>query len=315
MTPPNENWSLSVVSPVYNEAENIGAFLDELLPALSAIAPPGGFEVLLVNDGSSDATASVLDAAAKSAHPVVKAIHLSRNFGMEAAIHAGLERAQGNAIIVMDSDLQDDPHALNLLVDAWHNGADVAYAVRTSRKEGLVRRSLFWLFYRLLGAIANIALPNDASNFALMDRRVCQALLAMPERNRFLRGLRAWVGFRQVGVPVARRARHQGDTRLGFRGQWKLAMNAIFAFSYAPLFLFRIAGLCALCLCAALITWALYHKLIAGLELKAWASELIVTCYLGGINLLGIGIVGEYIARIYDQVKRRPHYIVARIVE
>jgi dolichol-phosphate mannosyltransferase len=165
----------------------------------------------------------------------------------------------------------------------------------------------------VLGWIANIPLPADASNFALMDRRVVEILREMPERNRFLRGLRAWIGFRQTGVPVARRARHSGKTRLGLRGQWKLAMNAVFAFSYVPLFVFRLAGALSILFSVALILWALYYKLIVGLEVKAWASLLIATSFLGGINLFGLGIIGEYVARIHDEVRGRPNYIVHRI--
>lgn len=314
MTPRSDtSWRLSILTPVYNERENIPAFLDEVMSALEKLAPPRGYEILLVNDGSRDGSAELLDRYAE-AHPgVVVAVHLARNFGMEPAIAAGLDLAGGDAVIILDADLQDDPAAFRAFVEKWREGYDVVYAVRTERQESPVRRALFWSFYRVLGWMANIDLPADASNFALMDRRVVDALRALPERNRFLRGLRAWVGFSQVGVPVPRRARRGGATRLGLRGQWKLAMNAIFAFSYVPLFVFRFAGAAAVLLSVLLVLWALYYKLVAGLEIKAWASQFIMTAFLGGINLLGIGVIGEYVARIHDEVKGRPNYIVQRI--
>lgn len=307
------NEHISVISPVYNEQENLRSFVAEVLGALNALALPKGYELILVNDGSTDNSAELLDTCVHEHPGVVTAIHLARNFGMESAIMAGLEEARGDAVIILDSDGQDDPAAFQAFLEKWREGYDVVYAVRTSRKEGAVQRFLFWSFYRVIGSLANIDLPADASNFALMDQHVAEALRALPERNRFLRGLRAWVGFRQCGVPVARRARQKGKTRLGLRGQWKLAMNAIFAFSYVPLFVFRIAGMLTLLLSAGLILWALYHKLIAGLELRAWASQLISTSFFGGINLLGIGVVGEYVARIHDEVKARPNFIVQRI--
>ncbi len=306
-------WRLSAVAPVYNERENIRSFVAEVLSALQAVNPPGGHELILVDDGSHDGSGGELDACALEYPGVVTAVHLARNFGMEPAISAGLEEATGHAVIVLDSDGQDDPGAFRDFVQKWREGFEVVYAVRASRQESALRRFLFWSFYRVLGRIANIELPPDASNFALMDRCVVDTLRAMPERNRFLRGLRAWVGFRQTGVPVARRERRRGKTRLGLRGQWKLAMNAIFAFSYVPLFLFRLAGLAALGLCAVLILWALYAKLIAGLELRAWASQLITTSFFGGVNLLGLGVIGEYVARIHDEVKGRPNFVVHRV--
>lgn len=305
--------TVSVVAPVYNERANVQAFLEEAIEALERLPLEDGFEIILVNDGSRDGSGAVLDMCAAERPGVVSVVHLARNFGMEPAIQAGLELARGDAVIVMDSDRQDDPDAFAVFIEKWREGFEVVYAVRTSRQEGGVQRLLFWSFYRILGWLANIELPADASNFALMDRRVADIIRAMPEQNRFLRGLRAWVGFRQTGVPVARRARYEHGTRLGLRGQWKLAMNAIFSFSYVPLFLFRLAGAAALALSVVLILWVLYYKLIAGIQIQAWASQLITTAFLGGINLLGIGIIGEYVARIHDEVKGRPNYVIHHV--
>lgn len=305
--------SISVVAPVYNERANVRAFIEEVIEALGRLPLDNGFELVLVNDGSRDDSGAVLDMCATERPGVVSVVHLARNFGMEPAIQAGLELARGDAVIVMDSDRQDDPDAFTAFLEKWREGFDVVYAVRTSRRENGARRFLFWSFYRVLGRLANIELPADASNFALMDRRVADVIRAMPEQNRFLRGLRAWAGFRQTGVPVARRARFEHGTRLGLRGQWKLAMNAIFSFSYVPLFLFRLAGAAALALSGVLILWVLYYKLIAGLQIQAWASQLITTAFLGGINLLGIGVIGEYVARIHDEVKGRPNYVIHHV--
>lgn len=308
-----EQWRVSVVAPVYNERENVRPFIAELAAVLEGLSIPGGWEVILVDDGSRDGSGDELEACAAEYPDKLTVVRLARNFGMEPAVGAGLDIAQGDAVIVLDSDMQDDPHAFAAFLAKWREGYEVVYAVRASREESALRRASFWSFYRLLGWLANIELPADAGNFALMDRRVVDALRAMPERNRFLRGLRAWVGFRQTGVQVARRARYDRHTRLGFRGQWKLAMNAIFAFSYVPLFVFRLAGAMTLLLSAGLILWALYHKLIVGIEVKAWASQLITTSFFGGINLLGIGVIGEYVARIHDEVRGRPNYVVHHI--
>ncbi|MBI2434714.1 MAG: glycosyltransferase family 2 protein [Candidatus Hydrogenedentes bacterium] len=305
--------TISVVSPVHNERENIRPFLMEVKRHLDALRLEAAYEIIFVNDGSGDGSGVALDTCADEFPDIVTVVHLARNFGMEPAIHAGLDLACGDAVIIMDADMQDDPAAFATFVEKWRGGYEVVYAVRSSRQEGPVRRALFWSFYRILGWIANIPLPADASNFALMDRHVVDTLRTMPERNRYLRGLRAWVGFRQTGVPVARRARYDKKTRLGFRGQWKLAMNAIFAFSYVPIFVFRIAGALTLLFSLGLILWALYYKLIAGLELRAWASILIATSFIGGINLFGLGVIGEYVARIHDEVKGRPIYIVRRM--
>lgn len=306
---------LSVVAPVFNEAANAAPFTEEVLNALAALALPCPHELVLVDDGSWDGTSEALDALAV-AHPgVIRVLHLARNFGHAAAVSAGLDHARGQVIILMDSDRQDDPAAFGPFLEQWTEGNDVVYARRVLREESAPKRALFWLFYRAFAWTANVRIPLDAGNFALLDRRVVKQIQALPERNRYLPGLRAWVGFRQTGVPVARRARYDQRTRVGLRGLWTLAMNALFSFSYVPLFMFRIAGVLSLGLSAAVILFALYHKLFTGLAVLAWASQLVTTSFLGGINLLGIGLLGEYIARIYDEVKGRPVYIVDRLFE
>jgi len=303
---------IDIIAPVYNERENVRPFIDELWKATELMADDVSCRLVLVNDGSTDGSADELDACARAYPGRMKVVHLARNFGMEAAISAGFDQSTGDAVIVLDSDMQDDPAVFPEFVARWREGYDVVYAVRSSREESVLRRALFWAFYRTLGWIAQVPLPADASNFALMDRRVVDAVRALPERTRFIRGLRAWVGFRQTGVAVPRRARYDGSTRLGLRGQWRLAMNAVFSFSYVPLFLFRLAGTSALILCGFLILWALWCKWVAAPP-QAWASLYITISYLGGVNLLGIGILGEYVARIHDEVKGRPNYVCDRV--
>lgn len=313
--PPRESRaaSISVVAPVFNERELIDSFVAEALEALNAVPLSGPRELVLVDDGSWDGTGELLDAWADRSDGRVRVVHLARNFGHAAAVTAGLTHATGDIVILMDADLQDDPAAFAPFVESWLAGYDVVYAERTSRRENPLMRLLFWLFYRSFAWVANIGAPLDAGNFALMDRRVVKQLLALSERNRYLPGLRAWVGFRQCGVPVPRRARPGGRGRVGLRGLWTLGMNAIFSFSYVPLFIFRIAGVLSLLLAVVVLLGAISAWLTAGRDIQPWAVQLSATAFLGGINLFGIGLLGEYIARIYDEVKGRPIYVVDRV--
>ena len=244
----------------------------------------------------------------------MKVVHLSRNFGHAMAVCAGLDQADADAVILMDSDLQDDPAAFTAFLAKWREGYDVVYAIRSERQEGFLKRLAFRTFYRILSWIAEIELPRDAGNYSLMDRGVIGALHAFSERNLYFPGLRAWAGFRQTGVPVSRRSRHDSKPRVGLRGLWKLSMNAIFSFSYVLLFLFRAIGLLAMLLALLILLFMLYNKYFADKALSGWSSQIIITTFFAGINLLGIGVVGEYVARIYDEVKARPRYIVARVV-
>jgi len=306
--------SVSVVAPVYNESEGIVSFVNEVRHALGALPEAGRTGIVVVDDGSTDGSSELLDELAEQYPGELTVVHLSRNFGHSAAVSAGLGHCTADVVVLMDADLQDDPQAMSAMFAKWREGYDVAYAVRSSRDASLPSRFVFSAFYRILGWMAAIRLPHDAGNFGLMDRRVVDALQALPERNRYLPGLRAWLGFRQIGVPVPRRKRYGKDSRVGIRGLWKLAMNAVFSFSYVPLFVFRFLGLAALGLSGFLIFFALYHRLISGLAIQAWASQLIAISFFGGVNLMGISIVGEYVARIYDEVKSRPAFLVDRVV-
>ena len=305
---------LSIVAPVYNEAEGIEGFVREVREHAAALDCGGRVELVLVNDGSADGTGAILNQLAASAPGDIRVVHLARNFGHGAAVAAGLDHARGDAVILMDADFQDDPAAFAPLLAKWKEGYDVVYVERASRQENPLARGVFWLFYRVFKWVAATQSPLDAGTFGLMDRRVVDQLGKLPERNRYLPGLRAWVGFRQTGVPIPRRARYDRHTRVGLRGLWTLGMNAIFSFSYVPLFVFRIAGVLSMLLSLVLIAVAIYLHLSSN-DVGPWPAILAATSFLGGINLFGIGLLGEYIARIYDEVKCRPVYVVDRVDE
>lgn len=309
--PPLADALVSVVLPVYNEVA--------VLPRLHALVTTAlrscgcRHELIYVNDGSRDGSERALDELA-SADSAVRVLHLSRNFGHQAAVQAGLAHARGDAVIVMDSDLQDDPSCFPRLLAEWQRGEDVVYAVRCSRKEAAWKRALFFAFYRVLNRVSGTPLPKDAGNFGLMDRRVARLVAELPESDRYFSGLRGWVGFRQTGVPVERLARHDGRPRVSLRGLFRLAKTALFSFSAAPLALFyAIAGV-SFIISLGLAGFALYHKLVTGLAIPGWTSGVMTASLFGALNALGIGVLGEYVVRIYDQVRGRPAYIVARDV-
>jgi len=304
---------ISVVAPFYNEVKGIEAFVKELEAEFEKIGYAEQHELILVNDGSTDGSDRELDRIVEDHTGNIKVVHLSRNFGHASAVYAGLEQASGEVIILMDSDMQDDPACFDLFLQKWSEGYDVVYSKRSSRRESAPVRFLFWLFYRILLLMSDTYIPPDAGNFALMDRRVVKIMLSLPEKNIYVPGLRAWVGFKQIGVSVPRRLRYDNSARTGLKGKWNLAINAIFSFSYLPLIIFRVLGIMALTVSLALAGYALYHKLISGLAVTAWASNLITVTFFGGLNLFGIGIIGEYISRIYNEVRGRPKYIIDRI--
>jgi glycosyltransferase involved in cell wall biosynthesis len=300
---------LSVVLPVFNEREillRLHGLVSEALQSTRC-----RYEIVFVNDGSSDGSAVLLDELAATDR-CTRVLHLSRNFGHQAAVQAGLTTARGDAVIVMDSDLQDDPQAIPRLVEAWRAGHDVVYAVREARKEVAWKRGLFYAFYRVLNAVSSTPFPSDAGNFGLMDRRVVEQVSQLPESDRYFAGLRGWVGFRQTGIPVARLARYDNQPRVSLRGLFRLAKTALFSFSAAPLTLFYVFAAVSLLVCVAGSSFVLYCKLVAQQATPGWTSTVLVASFFGAINALGIAVLGEYIVRIYDQVRGRPKYIVAR---
>ncbi len=301
---------ISVVLPVYNEQ----AVLKELHLRISDALRASGcrYEIVFVNDGSHDGSAAALDELA-ARDSAVRVLHFSRNFGHQAAVQAGMSDARGDAVVVMDSDLQDDPQAIRHFVQFWQDGYDVVYAVRVARKEGLLKRTLFSSFYRLLDAVSSVDIPRDAGNFGLVDRRVADCINRLADRDRYYPGLRSWVGFKQIGVVVERGRRHDDNPRVSLWGLVRLAKSAIFSFSSFPLTVFHVIAALSMCTCLGVSGYVLYHKLFTGMAVAGWASTTIVAAFFGALNALGIGILGEYAIRIYDQVRARPGYIVDRV--
>lgn len=300
---------ISVVLPVFNESAILEQLTAQIVDAMEAIGNP--FEIVYVDDGSSDGSAELLDKIAAEIF-TVRVVHFSRNFGHQAAVQAGLNEARGEAIVVMDSDLQDDPKALELFVARWREGCDVVYAVRTDRKEKWLKRSLFSLFYRILARVSDIPIPRDAGNFGLVDRRVADQINALKDSDRYYPGLRSWVGFRQVGVEVERAARHDEHPRVSFWQLVKLAKAAIFSFSSLPIGFFYAVAAVSLFVCAGTSAFAVYHRLFSGLAISGWTSIIITSSFFGALNAAGLAVIGEYVVRIYDQVRARPPYVVER---
>lgn len=298
---------LSVVAPMHDEERNARPFYERVAGALAGVP----FELVLVDDGSRDGTAKVL-AELAAGDERVKVLRLSRNFGHQPAITAGLEHARGDAVVMIDGDLQDPPELIPAMLDAWRQGSDVVYAVREARAGE--KRFKLWTahaFYRLFGRLANIELAPDSGDFRLMGRPALDALLSMPERNRFLRGMTVWVGFTQTAVPYRREARTEGLTKFTPGRMLRFSFDAISSFSQLPLQLatllgFLIAGFAIFVAIPVTVVARYTNQFVPGIS-----STIVVLLLLGGIQLITVGIIGEYVGRIYDEVKRRPLYIVA----
>ncbi|MEM8673459.1 MAG: glycosyltransferase family 2 protein [Cyanobacteria bacterium P01_G01_bin.67] len=297
----------SIVIPIFNEE----AILPELWRQLRAVIDQldGICEVIFVDDGSSDRSYQILSELHQANHEI-KIIRLSRNFGHQSALTAGIEKASGKAVILMDGDLQDSPQAIFNFIDKWHQGYDVVYAVREKRKEFWLKRFAFVGFYRLLNSLSGMKLPIDAGIFSLMDRQVAIALRQMPERNRYLSGLRAYAGFRQTGIIVERGSRYKGQPKVTVTKLFKLAFDGIFSFSIIPLRIATIFGLISAIVSFIIGIIGLYFKLILGTTFLSWTYGLTTTFFMGGVQLIFLGIIGEYIGRIYDEVKQRPYYLI-----
>ncbi len=302
---------VSVVLPVYNEEKVLESLVRQVGAALLGCGCH--YEIVFVNDGSRDESPRLLDELA-AADPRVRVLHLSRNFGHQAAVQAGLAHVRGDAVVVMDSDLQDAPESIRDFLDRWREGYDVVYAVRFGRKENAVKRFLFHSFYRVLNKVSRTPMPADAGNFGLIDRRVADEIARLLDRDRYYAGLRSWVGFRQVGVPVERGPRYDGTPRVSLMGLGRLAKSAIFSFSSFPLTVFYGLGFLSLAVFLGLGTFCLYHKLFTGEAVPGWTSSTMAACFTGVMNALGIAILGEYVTRVYDQVRARPVFVVDRKV-
>jgi dolichol-phosphate mannosyltransferase len=302
----SERPQVSVVVPVLNEA----AVLPELLRRLGATLDGIGasYEIVVVDDGSDDETPAILAKNAQ-ADRRVRVVRLSRRFGQQIAATAGIDRARGDVVVLMDGDLQDPPEVIPALLSEWRGGYEVVYGVKEGRKEAWPKRMLFATFYRLIRWISQVDLPLDAGTFSAMDRRVVEVMRASPERHRYLSGLRAWAGFRHTGVRYQRGARAD-QPRQSYSRLMSLALDGILAFSDVPLRLSSWLGMAVSLFAVAMAAGIVAIKLFTDKAIPGWASNMTAISFLGGIQLLMIGVLGQYIGRIYEEVKRRPLYVV-----
>jgi polyisoprenyl-phosphate glycosyltransferase len=305
---------LSVVVPCFNERDVIGLTYSRLIDVLGA--REFRLQIIFVDDGSDDRT-PYLAADLARRDPRVKTVLLSRNFGHQAAVSAGLANADGDAITVMDADLQDPPEVVIQMIEKWLAGADVVYGIRTKRKESLLKRAAYNIFYRIFHKLANIDTPLGAGDFSLLDRKVLDVINQLPEKNRFFRGLRAWSGFRQAGVAYERHARAAGSTKYPLRKLIRLASDGIFNFSTAPLTMVFCTGILMSSVSFAALLLVLILRVfdiplfgIRASDVQGFSSTILTILLLGGIQLVSIGVLGEYIGRIYDETKGRPTYVI-----
>ena len=297
----------SVIIPIYNEEQTLPELRTRLLSAVSQLDEP--CEIILIDDGSSDSSYSLMTAMHVD-EPRIKIIRLSRNFGHQVAISAGLDLAAGDAVILMDGDLQDPPELLPRMIALWKEGYQVVYTVKKSRREHMLKRAAFKTFYRVLHLLSAIRIPMDAGNFSLMDRRVVDVLRMMPERNRYISGLRAWAGFRQMAIEYDRDPRFAGKPQMSLRRLAHLALDGILSFSNVPLRIAVYVGLVTAAASFAGGAFVLYEKLFTDKAILGWASTIILVLFMGGMILFTLGVIGEYIGRIYEEVKKRPLYVI-----
>jgi len=303
---------LSVVVPMYNEAENIGPFYEQLKKVLDNIGE--SYEIICVNDGSTDATLETL-LKLREKDPHIKVVDLSRNFGKEIALTAGLDFSSGMAVIPIDADLQDPPELISQLVAKWKEGYGMVYAVRKSRLgETLFKKLTAHFFYRLAEKIMDINIPRDTGDFRLMDRSAVDALKNIRERNRFMKGLFAWVGFKHVAIYYERDPRHKGKTGWNFFKLLNLAIEGITSFSYVPLRLATYIGLVIALMSFFYAAFIMISTLIYGNPVRGYPSLITIILFLGGVQLICMGILGEYMGRIYTEVKQRPVYVIRKTI-
>lgn len=299
--------TLGVVIPCFNEQAVLPELVDELKKLAEAVKLPIFF--LFVDDGSSDRTPELLKELSAEDERFA-ALRFARNFGHQTAVSAGLAHARGDVVAVIDADLQDPPALIADMLEKWREGFDVVYGVRRNRKEGPLLRFCYSAFYKLLKGIANVELPLDAGDFCVMDRAVVDRINRMPEHNRFVRGLRGWAGGRQTGLPYDRSARAAGEPKYGLIKLFNLAVDGLVSFSWAPLRLAVWLGLAASLVSFLLLVWAVVATVATGDTPSGWASLAVMVLFLGGVQLIVLGIFGEYLGRIFEEVKNRPHFLV-----
>jgi glycosyltransferase involved in cell wall biosynthesis len=301
---------LSAVVPFLNEADNLPRLIAALEQVLTTLDL--AWELVLVDDGSQDSSLAVAKAELQR-RPQLQGIviSLSRNFGKEAALTAGLEAAQGDVVVPLDADLQDPPELIGPMLEQWRQGFDVVYAVRRRRAgDSRTKRLTAFGFYRLMGRLSSTPIPADTGDFRLMDRCVVEALGQLPERSRFMKGLFAWVGFRQTAIGYERDARAKGKSGWNYWKLWNFALDGITSFSRVPLQVLSAGGLLVACLALFYGVWMVLRTLLFGIDLPGYASLMTAVLFLGGVQLLGLGVLGEYLGRVFEEVKRRPLYLV-----
>lgn len=299
----------SIVVPCYNEEEVIGATIDRLTRMVADL-PNFDFEIIFVDDGSKDQTLSILRSAADDAC-CIRVLSFARNFGHQIAVTAGIDASRGDAVILIDADLQDPPEVIGEMLEKWQEGYDVVYGVRRSREgESAFKLRTARSFYRLLNRLSEVAIPLDTGDFRLMDRKVVDVLRNMPERHRFVRGMVAWVGHRQLALPYDRRKRMAGVSKYPLRKMLRFATDGILSFSSKPLQASTNMGLLAAALSLLGIAYAIMMRVLTSTWVEGWTALMIAVLFIGGVQLISIGIIGEYVGRIYEEVKGRPLYIV-----
>jgi len=300
--------SISIVCPMYCERGSVDPLFNRLLPVLESLGE--SFEIVCVDDGSTDETLALLKEYQRT-EPRLRILELSRNFGKEAALTCGIDHARGDAVIPIDADLQDPPELIVDLVSTWRQGFDVVLAQRINRDaDTLSKRITAKWFYRCINAISDNPLPSNVGDFRLMDRKVVEALKRLPERQRFMKGLFAWIGFRQAIVPYTRERREAGTSKFRWWQLWNFALEGIFSFSTAPLRIWVYLGMLIATSSFMYASFIVVRTLWLGIDIPGYASLITVALFLGGIQLVGLGVLGEYIGRIYGEVKGRPIYIV-----
>lgn len=308
MNPKKISVTLSIIIPVYNEEDNLGYLLKRVVKSLDILNL--SYEIICINDGSQDKSLEKL-IEYHLENSDVKIINLSRNFGKDIALSAGLDFAGGAAVIPLDADLQDPPELIGELVAKWREGYDVVYATRRDRQgETWLKRFTAAHFYRLIGRVSKVPIPEDTGDFRLMDRRVVEALKQLPERNRFMKGLFAWVGYRQVAIDYDRDPRYAGQSKWNYWTLWNFALDGIAAFSSLPLKVWSYVGLVISSIAFVYAIFLVIRTLILGIDVPGYASLMVAVLFLGGIQLISLGVIGEYLGRVYEEVKGRPLYLV-----
>lgn len=308
MLPEEDKVQLSIVVPCYNEEPNIAHLFERLISVLEPLEMT--YEIVCVNDGSKDNTLKLLVEYHRR-HPAIKVVNFSRNFGKEIALTAGFDYTTGNAVIPIDADLQDPPELIIDLIAKWQEGYDVVYATRRSRQgESWLKKFTAHNFYRITQRLTSVKIPPDTGDFRLMDRKVVEALKQLPENNRFMKGLFSWVGYQQTSILYDRYPRFKGETKWNYWKLWNLAIEGITAFSSVPLKIWSYIGISISLISFIYASFLVIRTLIFGIDVPGYASLMVAILFLGGMQLVSLGILGEYLGRVHDEVKRRPLYLV-----